>query len=213
MLPIKIPSPFSPHEFLTRDGYGAQQQSHFAILVEVGDRDPCGSKDARVIDVLETTQEPENHHASLSEKGAGLITQLKCTYSNAHSMGNKQEDQEAMVQEENCDTVAMTETWWDESQSLSAAMDGYKLCRRDGQGGKGSGVAPHVSKCLDCLELHGGDNEVECLCVSIRGKVNQEDILVGVCYRPPNQGEEVGEIFYKQLGLVSQLLALVGDVN
>jgi len=34
-------------------------------------------------------------------------------------------------------------------------------------------------------------------------------IMVGVCYRPPNQDEEADELFYKQLGDVSQLLALV----
>ncbi|GAB0182690.1 mitochondrial enolase superfamily member 1 [Grus japonensis] len=33
--------------------------------------------------------------------------------------------------------------------------------------------------------------------------------MVGVCYRPPNQGEEVDEVFYKQLAEVSQSLALV----
>jgi len=33
--------------------------------------------------------------------------------------------------------------------------------------------------------------------------------MVGVRYRPPNQDEEAHEIFYKQLGEVSRLLALV----
>ncbi|GAB0179838.1 cAMP-dependent protein kinase inhibitor alpha [Grus japonensis] len=39
--------------------------------------------------------------------------------------------------------------------------------------------------------------------------------MVGLCYRPPNQDEEVDEIFCKQLGEVSQLLAfvLMGDFN
>ena len=39
--------------------------------------------------------------------------------------------------------------------------------------------------------------------------------MVGICYRPPNQDEEADKIFYKQLGEVSQLLALVlvGDFN
>ncbi|KAK4826087.1 hypothetical protein QYF61_005046 [Mycteria americana] len=48
-----------------------------------------------------------------------------------------------------------------------------------------------------------------------RGKASQADIMVGVCYGPPNQDEEADEIFYKQLGEVSQLLALVlvGDFN
>ena len=61
--------------------------------MEVRDGDPCGSKDARVIDVLKTTEAPENGHieirASPPKKVAGSIAQLKCIYINAHSMGNK----------------------------------------------------------------------------------------------------------------------------
>ncbi|KAK4831126.1 hypothetical protein QYF61_015429 [Mycteria americana] len=56
-------------------------------------------------------------------------------------MGNKQEELEAIVQRENYDMVAITETWWDDSHNWSAAMDGYKLFRRDGQGRRGGGVA------------------------------------------------------------------------
>jgi len=39
--------------------------------------------------------------------------------------------------------------------------------------------------------------------------------MVGVCYRPPNQDEEVDKMIYKQLGGVSRSLALVllGDFN
>jgi len=43
----------------------------------------------------------------------------------------------------------------------------------------------------------------------MRGKAKKADILLGVCYRPPNQDEEVDEAFYKQLAEVSQSLALV----
>jgi len=58
-------------------------------------------------------------------------------------------------------------------------------------------------------------NRVECLWVRIRGNANKADIMVGVCYRPPNRDEEVDEIFCKQLGEALQLLAfvLVGDFN
>lgn len=34
-------------------------------------------------------------------------------------------------------------------------------------------------------------------------KNNEMDILVRVCYKPPNQDEETDEIFYKQLGEAS----------
>ncbi|KAJ7420326.1 hypothetical protein BTVI_21858 [Pitangus sulphuratus] len=49
-------------------------------------------------------------------------------------MGNKQEELEAIVQQESYDVVAITETWWDDSHDWGAAMDGYKLFRRDRQG-------------------------------------------------------------------------------
>ena len=47
------------------------------------------------------------------------------------------------------------------------------------------------------------------------GKANKAGNLLGVCYRPPNQDEEVDEVFYKQLVEVSELVALVlmGDFN
>ncbi|GAB0209002.1 hypothetical protein GRJ2_003365900 [Grus japonensis] len=92
---------------------------------------------------------------------------------------------------------------------------GYKLFRRDRQGRRGGGVALYVKECFDCLELNDGDNRVECLWVRISGKANKADIMVGVCYRPLNQDEEADKIFYKQLGEVSQSLALVlvGDFN
>jgi len=97
----------------------------------------------------------------------------------------------------------------------SAAMDGCKLFRRDRRGKRGSGVALNVRDCFDCIELDDCDDKVECLWVKMRGKANKADILLGVCYRPPNQDEEVDEVFHKRLAEFSQSLALVlmGDFN
>ncbi|KAK4832306.1 hypothetical protein QYF61_021705 [Mycteria americana] len=83
------------------------------------------------------------------------------------------------------------------------------------RGRRGGGVALCIRECLDSLELDDGDDRVECLWVRIRGKANKADIVVGVCYRPPNQDEETDELFYKELGEASQSLALVlvGDFN
>ena len=78
--------------------------------------------------MLETMEVPENGHigirASPPKKVAGSIAQLKRIYTNACSMGDRQEELEATVQQENYDIVAITETWWDESRNWSAAMDG-----------------------------------------------------------------------------------------
>ncbi|GAB0208309.1 hypothetical protein GRJ2_003296600 [Grus japonensis] len=193
--------------------------STLAVSVGVGDGNPCNSKDTKVVNALETTEMPETSHigirASPCKKVAGSTAQLKYIYNNARNTGNKQEELEAIVQQENYDIVAITETWWDDSHNWSAAMDDYKLFRRDRQGRRGGGVALYVRECFDCLELDDGDERVECLWIRIRGKANKADILLGVCYRPSNQDEEADEIFYKQLGEVSQLLALVlmGDFN
>jgi len=118
--------------------------------------------------------------------GLRLTAQLKCIYINAHSMGNKQEELEAILQQDSCDLVAITETWWDDSHDWSAAMDGYKLFRRDRRGRRGGGVALYVRVCFDCIELDDCNDKVKCLWVKMRGKANKADILLGVCYRPLN---------------------------
>ena len=45
--------------------------------------------------------------------------------------------------------------------------------------------------------------------VRIKAKANKTDIIVGVCYRSPNQNEEVDKTLYKQLVEVSRSLPLV----
>ncbi|RMC07029.1 hypothetical protein DUI87_16482 [Hirundo rustica rustica] len=70
-----------------------------------------------------------------------------------------------------------------------------------------------INKWLKGIETN--EDGVECLWVRIKGKANKADILLGVCYRPPNQEEEVDNLFYKQLKNVSAptALVLVGDFN
>ena len=147
--------------------------------------------------------------------GVRREAQLKCVYTNAHSMGNKQEELEAIVQQASYDLVAITETWWDHSHDWSAAMDGYKLFRKDRQGRRGGGVALYVKECFEVTELMTGENKVESLWVKIRARANKADILVGVCYRPPNQDEDTDGVFYEQLpeAARSPALVLMGDFN
>ncbi|RMC03233.1 hypothetical protein DUI87_20427 [Hirundo rustica rustica] len=112
-------------------------------------------------------------------------------YSNAHSMGNKQEELEAMVQQQSYDVVASTETRWDDSNSWSTALNGYKLFRRDRKGRRGGGVALYISGAFGVIGIETDEDGVECL------------------------REEVDNLFYKQLENVSGLSALVllGNFN
>lgn len=62
---------------------------------------------------------------------------MKCIYTNAGSMGNKQEQLEVMVQQESYGMITITKTWWDDSHNWSTALDGYKLFRRGWRGRTG----------------------------------------------------------------------------
>ena len=59
-------------------------------------------------------------------------------------MDNKQEELEAIMQQEDYDIIAITETWWSNSQDWRAAMEGYKLFRRVRLGRRGGGVSLYV---------------------------------------------------------------------
>ncbi|KAJ7424255.1 hypothetical protein BTVI_07247 [Pitangus sulphuratus] len=54
-----------------------------------------------------------------------LNAQLRCMYTNTCSTGNKQEELEAIVLQESCAVVAITETSWDDPHDWSAAIDSY----------------------------------------------------------------------------------------
>ena len=81
-----------------------------------------------------------------SEKATRPITKLKCLYTNALSMGNKQEELETMAQLRKYDLIAIMEMWWDESHDWCTLIEDYRLFRRDRQGRRGGGIAPYVRK-------------------------------------------------------------------
>ncbi|XP_073186763.1 uncharacterized protein [Lepidochelys kempii] len=95
-------------------------------------------------------------------------------------------------------------------------MDGYKLFRKDRQSRKGGGVALYVRDQYDCSELkYETAEKPESLWIKFRSVSNKGDVVVGVYYRPPDQGEEVDEAFFWQLTEVtrSHALVLMGDFN
>ncbi|GAB0208248.1 hypothetical protein GRJ2_003290500 [Grus japonensis] len=106
-------------------------------------------------------------------------------------MGNKQEELETCVCLQGYDLIGITETWWDSSYDCSVGMEGYRLFRKDRQGRRGGGVTLYVNDQLECMELHLGMEEepTKSLWVRIKGRAGTGDIIVGVCYRPPDQGD------------------------
>jgi len=141
----------------------------------------------------------------------------KYLYINARSMGNKQEELEATTLLESYNLFAVTETWWDESHDWTAAIDGYRLFRRDRQGTRGEGIALCIKKWIEWEELclKNSQEQVESLCVRIRDQGNKGNLVVAVCYRPHDQGEPIDKDFLPQLqeALHSQVLILLWDLN
>jgi len=132
-------------------------------------------------------------------------------------MGNKQEELEMCTHLWGYDIISIMETWWDSSHDWSIGMGGYRLLRKDRQGTRGGRVTLYVKDQLECMELCLGFDEepTESLWVKIQGRAGTGDIIVGVCYRPPDQNERADEAFYRQIGETShsKALVLMGDFN
>ena len=77
------------------------------------------------------------------------------------------------MQQANYDLVTIMETRWDHSYDWSAAMDGYKLFRRDRQGRRGGGMVLYVGECVDVVELRAANDEVESLWIRIRRRAKR----------------------------------------
>jgi len=77
-------------------------------------------------------------------------------------------------------------------------IDGYRLFRRDRRGKWGGGNALYIKKSVHCegLSLKNSHEQVESLWVRIRDRGNKGNLVVGVYYRLPDQGEPVDEAFF-----------------
>lgn len=89
-----------------------------------------------------------------------------------------------MSQLQRFDITGVSETYWNESCDWSALMDDSRLCRRDGQGRRGRGVALYVTERIECIELPTGNGTVETLWVRIKEQKNDVDVTVRAYYRP-----------------------------
>ncbi|GAB0205782.1 hypothetical protein GRJ2_003043800 [Grus japonensis] len=155
--------------------------------------------------------------ATPANKSASSGAQLKCLYANAQSMGNKQEELETCVFLQRYDVIGIIEMWWDSSYDWSVGMEGYRLFRKDRQGRQGGGVTLYVNDQLECMELHLGMDEepTKRLWIRIKGRAGAGDIIAGLFYRPPDQGDRADEALYRQIEAASrsQALVLMGDFN
>ena len=154
-----------------------------------------------------SVKHPKGNKGCSSVQVARPTAQMKWLYTNAHSMGNKQQELEGTMLLEIYDLIVIAETWWGESRDWSVVIDGHRLFRRDRWGKRGGSLDVCIKKSIQCeeLSLKNSHEKVESLWVRIRHRGNKGNLVVGVYYRLLDQGEPIDEAFFLQLQEVSCL--------
>jgi hypothetical protein len=137
---------------------------------------------------------------------------------NARSVVNKIKELKLLVEEENVDVVAITETWLNETiTDEEMNISGFVLFRRDRNDPikrRGGGVAMYIQNELNPVyncEL-SEDSFSESLWCNII--CENENTLLGVCYRAPDSSELNDEKLYGLINSISKYRVVVmGDFN
>lgn len=159
---------------------------------------------------------PRGLWAGSSGKVVCPEAQLKSPCINACSTGNNEGLLGTVVRLENLDLTAITATWWDDSHNWNTTVEGIQPFRRGRQGGRAEGAALRVQEWIDYEELPLRNRNRQRACgLKIRGGANKRQVVVRVCYRPPDQEEPLDGAFLHQLREPScwQALIVMGDFN
>ena len=78
---------------------------------------------------------------------------MSVQYTNAQSMGDKQNELELLIHEGKYDLIGITETWWDDSHDWNIAIVGYNSFKKNRRNRKGGGVALYVKNAHPCTEI------------------------------------------------------------
>lgn len=132
-------------------------------------------------------------------------------------MGKKHDESGICVRLQGYSLVGVTETWWDVSHDWSVVMEEYRPFRKDRMRKGGGGLALYMREQLEYMELclRADEEPTEHLRVRIKERTGKDDIIVGVCCRPPDREEQVDEALDRQMGAAScsQALVLMRDFN
>ena len=117
---------------------------------------------------------------------------LKLLYSNVQSINNKVDELRAIVDMENPDVIALTETWTNDTiNDAYLHLDNYELVerrdRRDTVGGRGGGIMVYAKG----IHIWREDVDTEFnQCATLKIKKGTEETALHVVYRSPNSNKE-----------------------
>ena len=144
---------------------------------------------------------------------------LRCLLFNARSLRNKVLDLKTLLLEEHFPVIAITETWLDAGfMDFELGLKDYSIHRRDRQDRRGGGVLLAVHRNLISIRRRRDleTDRTEIAMVEICQK-SKDNVLFGVCYRPPNAKMEYSVTLRQSLERIDMTrfatCFLVGDFN
>lgn len=154
-----------------------------------------------------------------SHKEAKCIAKnkLTCLYVNARSIRNKKNEILALIETENRDIVAFTETWLNNDIDFvdEYKLEGYNLLNKNREHKKGGGILLYVNNNINIVRVDEDKNEsYDLLVIEIYLNKN-ERLTFGTVYRPPNQTEQNDIQMLEDINatIKNQGTILVGDFN
>jgi hypothetical protein len=132
---------------------------------------------------------------------------------------NKREEILIILNEKKPDIFALTETWLSESiDNSEISVKDYQLFRLDRNSQtKGGGLLLYINSCIPAVQITDSTYQncrPETLWVTIKQK-NAKPLLIGLIYRPPNQGASLDDKIIDQLRcmVAKSDVMIVGDFN
>ena len=160
-----------------------------------------------------TVNNTAQNHSVNSEK----LHQLKCLYTNAQSIVRKMPDLQIYVENVKPEIIAITESWTHEQiPNSEIAIDGYTLFRKDRKHNtktRGGGCLLYIKDIINASLNEEIDNigTESIWCNIVTG---HQTLLLGVCYRSPNNNDEENLNLYNVIKTASQKHAIIlGDFN
>ena len=159
------------------------------------------------------------YHLTVSKKttnpvrlgqGATLSTLVNLCHVNLNSLSNKVNEVHSLLQKENIDLIAISETWLtEETVDATVAIPGYNLTRVDNPGlVKKHGVAMYI-KCSLKFEV------ISCSLNYLNVYLNDFNLYVIVVYRPPSYSVQDNEALSSYLieNCRDREIVMLGDFN
>lgn len=149
-------------------------------------------------------------------RSIGTMKGLHMVHLNVRSLLPKISELRYLCQESNVALFSCSETWLDDSiLDAEIHIDNYCLLRKD-RNRKGGGVCAYIRSDLMFKERNDFANTaVEAVWLDIL-LPKSKPILVGICYRPPDQRdfyESLDEILNVSNYVLGQELIILGDLN